>query len=93
MGDYLPLISLAAYVAVFLIGLYLDPTGKYRRVLVKILTEVKEVTPDNVDAIIDAIIKGFEQAGLNPNSRIAKKTISEIRGRVSLNQATGKYSK
>jgi len=91
MENYLPLIFLVSYAAAFLIGLYIDPTGKYRRVLIKILTEVKEVTPDNIDAVIDAIIKGFEQAGLNSNSRVAKKMISEVRERVSINQQTGKY--
>ncbi|MHA1286153.1 MAG: hypothetical protein ACTSPB_01995 [Candidatus Thorarchaeota archaeon] len=83
MGNYLPLIFLISYVVAFLIGFYLDPTGKYRRVLIKILADIKEVTPDNIDAVIDAIIKGFEQAGLNPNSRVAKKMISEVREKVN----------
>jgi len=64
-----------------LVGAYnLDPTGKYRRVVVNILTQVKELTPDNVDKIIDRIIDGLNVEGLNPESKIAKKMIGEVKG-------------
>ena len=68
---------------VLLIGAYkLDPTGKYRRVVVNILTQVKELTPDNVDEIIDMIIEGLANEGLNPKSKIARKMVNEVRAKV-----------
>lgn len=63
-----------------LIGAYnLDPTGKYRRVVINILTQVKEITPDNVNTIIDQIIAGLTAENLNPESRVAKKMIAEVK--------------
>ena len=68
---------------VLLMGAYgLDPTKKYRQVLINILTQVKELTPDNIDQIIDMILSGLEAQGLNKDSRIAKKMIAEVRGQV-----------
>jgi len=66
-----------------LIGAYgLDPTGKYRKVVINILTQVKELTPDNIDEILDMIIDGFERENLNPSSLLAKKVIMEVKSQV-----------
>lgn len=66
-----------------LVGAYkLDPTGKYRQVLINVLTQVKELTPDNIDQIIDMILSGLEAQGLNRDSKIAKKMIAEVRSQI-----------
>jgi len=56
-----------------------DPSGKFRKVIVTCLEQVKEVTDDNVDEVIDMIISALERKGLNPNSRVAKKLIAEVK--------------
>ncbi|MHA1226130.1 MAG: hypothetical protein ACTSPV_05240 [Candidatus Hodarchaeales archaeon] len=81
--DYLDLILKLTYPIVVLITLLLsaykiDPKKKYRNVIVKILTDVKEVTPDNVDVVIDLIIKGLQAEGLNPESKVAKELTNEV---------------
>lgn len=68
---------------VLLIGAYkLDPTGKYRQVIINVLTQVKQLTPDNIDEIIDMILSGLETEGLNRDSKIAKKMIAEVKSQV-----------
>ena len=76
----LHIVYIIAVVVSLLIGAFkIDPTRKYRQVIIDILEKVKEVTPDNVDAIIDRIIKGLEAEELDPNSLIAKKLIKEVK--------------
>jgi len=76
----LHIVYIIAVVVSLLIGAFkIDPTRKYRQVIIDILEKVKEVTPDNVDAIIDRIIRGLEAEELDPNSLIAKKLIKEVK--------------
>jgi len=79
----LHIVYIIAVVVSLLIGAFkIDPTRKYRQVIIDILEKVKEVTPDNVDAIIDRIIRGLEAEELDPNSLIAKKLIKEVKDAV-----------
>jgi len=65
---------------VLLVGAYkLDPTGKYRRVVVNLLIQIKELTPDHIDDIIDQIIEALKAERLNPESKIAKRIIAEVK--------------
>jgi len=64
----LHIVYIVAVVIALVLGAYgIDPRKKYINVVIDILTKVKEVTPDNVDKIIDMIIKGL-QADLNLHS-------------------------
>ena len=62
-----------------IIALFYDPSGKYRKVIIACLEQVKEVTDDNVDAVINMIISALKREHLNPESRVAKKMFSEVR--------------
>jgi len=76
----LHIVYIIAVVIALIIGAYeIDPTKKYRNVVIDILERVKELTPDNIDKIIDKIIKGLKAEGLDPESRTAKKIIKEVR--------------
>lgn len=78
--DYVQFAWLIGVIVAFLIGVFkVDPNKKYRETAISILTHIKEITPDNVDEIIDLFIKGLKNAGLNPESKIAKDEIAEIR--------------
>ena len=74
------IIYIVSVVISLVIGAFkIDPKKKYRGVAIDILKKVKEVTPDNVDAVIDEIIKGLQAEGLNPESKVAKEIIDEIK--------------
>ena len=78
--DWTSFAWLAGVVIALLLGIYkIDPNKKYREVAISILTHVKEITPDNVDKIIDLFIEGLKNAGLDPESKVAKDEISQIR--------------
>lgn len=78
--DWVQFAWLAGLVVAFLFGMFkIDPNKKYREVAVKILTQVKELTPDNVDEIIDLFIKGLQTEGLNPEAKAAKQVEKQIR--------------
>ena len=71
-------------IAVVLAALKIDPDRKYRDIAIKILTAVKDVTPDNVDMVIDLIKKGLKAEGKNPESKAAKEIISKVREEANL---------
>lgn len=78
--DWVQFAWLVGLVVAFLLGVFkVDPNKKYREVAVKILTQVKELTPDNVDEIIDLFIKGLQAENLNPEAKAAKEVKEEIR--------------
>lgn len=77
-------------IAVILAALKIDPDRKIRDVAIKILTAVKDVTPDNVDFVIDLFIKALRAEGKNPESKAAKEIISKIRKEASLHRAEKK---
>jgi len=80
----LHIVYIVAVVIALVLGAYgIDPRKKYINVVIDILTKVKEVTPDNVDKIIDMIIKGLQAEGLNPESKAAKQLIEKVKGKVS----------
>ena len=66
-------------IAVVLAAFKIDPDRKIRDVAIKILTAVKDVTPNNVDKVIDLFIKALEAEGQNPESKAAKEIESKIR--------------
>lgn len=79
-------ILIGGIVAVILAALKIDPDRKYRDVAIKILSAVKDVTPDNVDKVIDLIVKALEAEGKDPESKAAKQIISRVRIEASLHR-------
>jgi len=77
-------------IAVVLAALKIDPDRKYRDIAIKILTAVKDVTPDNVNFVIDLFIKALRAEGKNPESKVAKEIISKIRKEASLHKTEKK---
>ncbi|GAI97060.1 unnamed protein product [marine sediment metagenome] len=73
-------------VAVILAAYKIDPDRKYRDVAIKILSAVKDVTPDNVDKVIDLIVKALETEGKDPESKAAKEIKEEIRVQARLHR-------
>lgn len=80
MEAYFHLIWLAVVIiSAVLAAFKIDPDRKYRNVVIKILTQVKDVTPDNVDEVIDLIIGALEGEGLNVEKKVVKQIILEVR--------------
>jgi len=78
--DYVQFAWLIGIIVAFLLGVFkIDPNKKYREAAISILTHIKELTSDNVDEIIDLFIKGLKNTGLNPESKVAKEEIAQIR--------------
>jgi len=80
MEAYFHLIWLiVVVVSAVLAAFKIDPDRKYRSVVIKVLTQVKDVTPDNVDEVIDLIIGALEGEGLDVEKKVVKKIILEVR--------------
>lgn len=85
--DYGHLAILIGGIVAMLFAAYgIDPVRKYRDIAIKILTAVKDVTPDNVDWVIDLFVKALKAEGKNPESKAAKKIISKVRMEASLHE-------
>lgn len=85
MEAYFHLIWLVVVVVSAILAAFkIDPDKKYRNVVIKVLTQVKEVTPDNVDTVIDQIIAALEGQGLDPKSKRGKEVVAEVKSEVSL---------
>ena len=85
MEAYFHLIWLVVVViSTILAAFKIDPDKKYRNVVIRVLTQVKEVTPDNVDTVIDQIIAALEGEGLDPKSKLGKEVVAEVKSEVSL---------
>jgi len=83
--DYGHLVILIGGIIAMVFAAYkIDPGRKYRDIAIKILTAVKDVTPDNVDTVIDLFIKALKAEGKNPESKAAKEIISKVREEASL---------
>jgi len=68
-----------------LLGIYkVDPDRKYQKCVYKILEGVKEVVPENVNEVIEMIQKAMQDAGLNPDSNLAKKAIDQVKENVKV---------
>lgn len=84
MEAYFHLIWLVVVVVSAILAAFkVDPDRKYRNVVIRVLTQVKEVTPDNVDTVIDQIIAALEGEGLDPKSKRGKEVVAEVKSEVN----------
>jgi len=72
-------ILIGGIIAAVLAAYKIDPDRTYRDIAIKILTAVKEITPNNVDKVIDLFVKALKAEGKNPESKAAKEIESNIR--------------
>ena len=80
MEAYFHLIWLVVVViSTILVAFKIDPDRKYRAVVIRVLTQVKDVTPKNIDDVIDLIIAALEGEGLNVEKKVVSQIILEIR--------------
>ncbi len=86
MEAYFHLIWLVITVISALLAAFkIDPDRKYRSVVIKVLTQVKQVTPDNIDDVIDRINSALEGEGLDVNKKAVSRIVLEVREDVSGN--------
>ena len=84
MEAYFHLIWLVITVISALLAAFkIDPDRKYRSVVIKVLTQVKQVTPDNIDDVIDRINSALEGEGLDVNKKAVSRIVLEVREDVS----------
>lgn len=80
MEAYFHLIWLIVVVVSSMLAAFkIDPDRKYRSVVIRVLTQVKDVTSDNVDEVIDLIIGALEGEGLDVEKKVVKQIILEVR--------------
>ncbi len=92
MAAYFHLIwLLITVISALLAAFKIDPDRRYRDVVIRILTQVKQVTPDNVDEVIDMITAALEGEGLNVNRKATEQIIVEVRKDAQVN--TGEIQK
>ncbi len=89
MEAYFHLIWLVVtMIGVILAAFKIDPDKKYRSVVIRVLTQVKDVTPGNIDEVIDLIIGALEGEGLDVEKKAVRQIILEIREDAEKNPVT-----